>query len=594
MIDRTTKLRWRRNFRRKQRQLEDIGSGAEESLDRHLFRRLGRLYGVRRFVVTWLVLIILLLGLTVVQTRSLGGYYQTVKPLSGGIYTEGIVGTFTNANPIFATSEVDGAVSRLLFSSLMTYNSDNQFTNDLAKTLTVDATGKIYRVVMKSGIKWDDGKPLTANDVVFTYKTIQNPDVRSPLFSAWSGIKVEAPDSTTVIFTLPNVLASFRYSLTVGIIPKHILGSVDPVSLRSVPFNTTEPVGSGPFKWHGVEVVGNSSADREQHISMSTSSSYHAGKPKLSEFIIRSYYSEENMVKSFRDDELTAMAGLQDIPDDFSDDLSIGQHNVPVTGAVMAFFNTTKDPLNNSHLRNGLAWATDRKAILNSLTFPSLKVDSPLLSGMLGYDSTIVGRPYDIGQANANLDASGWIKGVDGIRTKGGNKLTLNLITVDNIEYANVAHHIHDQWQQVGVVVNITSLNQVDLQKAIDNRAYDILLNGISLGQDPDQFAYWHSSQADVLSKRRLNFSNYSSKATDAALESGRTRQDASLRAAKYRPFLTAWRDDAPAVALYQPHFIYITHGAVFNFNERAINTPSDRFANVHNWMIRSERATND
>jgi ABC-type transport system substrate-binding protein len=170
MIDRTTKLRWRRNFRRKQRQLEGIGSGAEEQLDRHFFRRLGRLYEVRTFIISWIMLIVLLVGLTVAQTRALGGYYQTIKPLPGGIYSEGIVGSFTNANPIFATTEVDSSVSRLVFSGLMTYNSQNQLVGDIAKSLTVDPTGKIYTASLNSGIKWQDGEPLTADDVVFTYR----------------------------------------------------------------------------------------------------------------------------------------------------------------------------------------------------------------------------------------------------------------------------------------------------------------------------------------------------------------------------------------------------------------------------------------
>jgi len=592
MIDRTTKLRWRRNFRRKQRQIEDISSGAEEQLDRHFFRRLGRLYEVRRFVISWILLVVLLLGLTVVQTRALGSYYQTVSPLAGGIYTEGIVGSFTNANPIFANGEVDNAVSRLVFSSLMTYDANNQFVGSLAKSLTVDPTGKIYTAVLNSNLKWDDGKPLTASDVAFTFQTIQNPDVKSPLFSAWSGIKVAVLNPTTVTFTLPNVLASFPYSLTTGILPKHILETVDPSSLRSAPFNTTEPVGSGPFKWHGVEVVGDSNETREQHISLSANNKYFAGRPKLNEFIIRSYRDEGKMIKSFKADDLTAMAGVQDVPDDLQKTLDLGQYNVPVTGAVMAFFNTTKDPMNDSHLRNGLTWATDEKTILASLTYPGVGVNSPFLHSMLGYDSSIVQRPFDLSQANNALDASGWAMGADGIRLKDGKKLTIGLYTLDNIDYANTAHFLRDQWRKVGVLVNVTSLNQSDLQSVVSDRSYDVLLYGVSLGLDPDQFAYWYSTQAEVTAQRRLNFSDYSSKTADAALEAGRTRLDPALRVAKYRPFLEAWRDDAPAVALYQPHYLYVTHGTVFNFNERALNTPSDRFANVENWMIRSERTT--
>jgi peptide/nickel transport system substrate-binding protein len=592
MIDRTTKLRWRRNFRRNQRRIEDLGSGAEESLDRHFFRRLGRLYEVRRFIISWVMLIVLLLGLTVVQTRALAGYYQTIKPLPGGIYTEGIVGSFTNANPIFATSEVDSAVSRLLFASLMTYNSDNQLVGDLAKSLTVDPTGKIYTVVLNDGVTWDNGKPLTAEDVVFTYASIQNPDARSPLFSAWQGISVAALDARTVTFTLPNILASFPYSLTVGILPKHMLATVEAGNLRSVPFNTTQPVGSGPFKWHGVEVVGNNVNDREQHISLSANPDYFKGRPKLGEFVIRTYLDEKRMIDSFRAGELTAMAGVQDMPDDLQKSLSLAQHNVPLTGEVMVFLNTTADITNDVQVRRGLASAVDQLVILQSLEYPSLGVNSPLLRSMVGYDPGVVQRSFDLAQANASLDAAGWPKGADGIREKSGKKLTLELNTLNNIEYAHVANKLQSQWRQVGVNVTVTSLDQTELQDAIENRSYNMLLYGISLGLDPDQFAYWHSTQALVQTQRRLNFSNYGSKTADAALEAGRTRLDSSLRAAKYRPFLEAWRDDVPAIGLYRPRFLYVTHGTVYNFDARSMNTPSDRFASVENWMIRTERRT--
>ncbi len=594
MIDRSTKLRWRRNFRRKQRQLEDIGSQTEEQLDRHFFRRLGRLYDVRRFTAGWLLLIVLLLGLTVVQTRALSRYYQTIQPLAGGIFTEGAVGSYTNTNPIFATSDVDLSVSRLLFSSLFMYNSSNQFVGDLATDIAVDPTGKVYTVKLRPNVLWHDQKPLTSADVAFTYQAIQNPDTRSPLFSAWQGVKVDAPDPQTVVFTLPNILASFPYSLTNGILPKHVLEKTEPGNLRSALFNTTEPVGSGPFVWHGVEVNGNKVEDREQHISLSANDRYFKGRPKLNELVIHTFLNEDQMLKSFSNGELTAMSGVQDLPEELKNDHDLGQYNVPLSGAVMAFMNNSNDVLKEVKVRRALVSAVDQQSVLASLGYPSIVVRSPLLRTMLGYDGAVVQRPYNVDQANAQLDEAGWPKGADGMRYKDGKKLTLVLNTLNNVEYASVANNLRAQWAKVGVDVTVTSLNQTDLQIAIDNRSYGLLLYGISLGPDPDQFAYWHSTQADVLAKRRLNFSNYSSKAADAALEAGRTRVDATLRAAKYKPFLEAWRDDAPALALYQPRYLYVSRGRIYNFDMKAMTASADRFAEVEKWMIRTERVTND
>ncbi len=592
MIDRTTKLRWRRRVRRRQRQLEDIGSTTEEHLDRHFFRRLGRLYEVRRFLLSWVLLIVLLMGATVIQTRALGSYFQTIQPLAGGIYSEGIVGTFTNANPIFATNDVDSAVSRLVFSGLMTYNADNRFVGDLAVSLTPDAVGKVYTAKLRDDVVWHDKVKFTAKDVVFTYNIIQNPDVKSPLFSSWQGIKVEAPDDYTVVFTLPNVLASFPYSLTNGILPAHLLEGVGVSSFRSSLFNTVEPVGTGPFKWNSVEVRGGSADNREQRVSLVPNSDYYVGRPKLNELIIRTFLNEQRMIGSFENGELTAMAGLQEATDEQKEKLDITEHNIPMTGTVMVFLRTTHDYLTDQKVRQALAAATNQQEILSALPYPSIASYQPFLKGMLGYDPAARQQGFDLAKAQSLLDQAGWLVGEDGIRVKGGNKLALNLNTLTNVEYANIASLLQKQWKQAGVELVVSSLDQRELQDAINNRSYAVLLYGISQGLDSDQFAYWHSSQADVRAERRLNFSDYKSSAADEALIAGRTRIDPPLRIAKYKPFVDAWRNDVPAISLYQPRFLYVTRGALYNFNVRAINTPADRFASVQDWMIRTERAT--
>src|SRR5688572_27253240 len=111
LINRATRLRFRRRFKRSRRRVEDMGFQAEDQLERHLIRRLTRLFEVRRFIASWLALVILLgIGVTL-QTRALNGYYQQLQPVPGGTYTEGIVGSFTNANPLYATSLTDTTVS---------------------------------------------------------------------------------------------------------------------------------------------------------------------------------------------------------------------------------------------------------------------------------------------------------------------------------------------------------------------------------------------------------------------------------------------------------------------------------------------------
>jgi len=592
MIDRTTKLRWRRRVRRSRRQVEDMGVQAEDHIDKHFFRKLGRLANVRRFVIVWVLLIVLILGALVAQTRALDSHYLTAKPVSGGIYSEGILGTFTNANPLYATSQVDSSVAKLIFSGLLKYDQNHQLVGDLAQRWTVDEHGTHYIVYLRKDLKWQDGEPLTADDVVFTYQSIQNPDAKSPLASSYQGVTVEAINPTTVKFTIPNPLGPFPYSLTNGIVPKHLLSGISPSQLRSVSFNTSDPVGSGPFKWAAIDVSGDTPETREEQIGLEPNDLYYAGKPKLDRFIIRTFHDQKRLEDSFSKQELTAAAGLPDVPQGTKEDSNLGEYNVPLLSEVLVFFRTSQDILKDTAVRKALTMATNTGSVINSIGYPVVPANEPFLMSSYAYDKNLQQLSFNQAQAAAALDAAGWKQTPSGIRSKDGKPLTFQLYLQDEKEYQTVAGKLKEQWKAVGVDVELVARSDVDLQNTINSHSYDALLYGIQLGADPDVFAYWHSSQANVLSGTRLNFSEYKSTVADNSLEAGRTRTDPTIRAIKYRPFLEAWRTDAPAVALYQPRFLYLTHGKLFGFNPHGLAADTDRYANVNNWMIREEKTS--
>lgn len=592
---RAIKLRFRRHLRLQKRQVEEFGAQAEQRLENDFFKRLERLGVVRRFVSSWLLLVILLIGIVVAQVRGLSGYYQVLTAAPGGTYTEGVLGAFTNANPIYATDIVDATVSELVFASLLTYNHNNQLTGELADSWKVDEAGTTYTVKLKSNLTWHDGKPLTAADVAFTYQVIQNPDARSPLFSSWSGIAVSAPDPATVVFKLPNPLVSFPYSLTTGIVPQHILSSVPMANMRSVSFNSTRPVGAGPFQWQAIELSEGSADKRQEKIALKAFDGYLDGKPKLNGFVVRTFRSAEQLVKSFQEREVSGIAGLTQVPDSLKGDGAMRVYNLPMTAAVMSFFNTQDGPTASVKVRQALVTASDIRAIIESLQYPTRPVRQALLRGQLAYDARYDQAAYDPAAAGRLLDEEGWVPGNGGARSKNGTPLIINWYFLDNPEYSLVAAKLAEQWRTVGFDVRLMPQTESDFQAVLaspEEYDYGALLYGISIGVDPDVYVYWHSSQTDARSSTRLNFSEYKSSVADLALEAGRTRLDPALRVIKYQPFLQAWRADAPALGLYQPRFLYLTHGRVHGLEERPVNSDLGRFRNVHNWMIREEWAT--
>jgi peptide/nickel transport system substrate-binding protein len=315
---------------------------------------------------------------------------------------------------------------------------------------------------------------------------------------------------------------------------------------------------------------------------------YHAGKPKVDRFVIHSFRTEDSLVRSFKSQEINAMVGLTGEPKGLAAG-TMRVYNMPLTAAVMTFFKTSEGVLADVNVRQALVRATDQQAVIKSLQYPSLPVRSPLLPNQIGYNAAYQQAAFDPATAKTMLTTAGWTMGKDGFRHKAGSKLGFTMVAQNNSEYATVARTLDKQWRSVGVDVDVVLEEDTDFQTTLSNHSYDALLYGISLGKDPDVLVYWDSKYADVRAENRLNFSEYKSTVADTALQAGRTRSDPALRAVKYQPFLQAWQADAPAVGLYEPRFMYITHGPVYGLTEHAINAETERFTNVQNWMIREK-----
>jgi len=586
-INKTTQLQLRRLLRRRRRATEETVQHAAENIDKNLIGRFGRVIKVKRFALGWIALTLLLGVSTVIQTVALSTTYQTEHPVAGGSYHEGIVGTFSTANPLYASGAVDTAVSRLIFDGLFKYDENNVIVGDLAQNYTVDQTGKIYTVHLRDNLRWHDGKPLTADDIVFTFQTIQNPDARSVLQGSMRGVIIAKVDAATVTFTLSSALSSFPGSLTVGIIPQHILGNVSPSELRANAFNTSKPVGSGPFAWQQLEV--NSNTDTEGTavtISLERFAAYHENPAKLNRFTIHTYETSAELLRAFNHREVNAIAGLKSIPSELQKKKDINIHSFQSTAALMVFFNMqSTGPLSDISVRRGLMDGTDRQSIINKLNQPLKIVREPVLSGQFAFDKTYAQPLFNKNLGDQTLTAGGWIPGKDGVRVKDGKRLTIRLYGEDTPDNQIITKEIQRQWHALGAEAIITLQPSMYFQTTLQSRGYDAVIHGISIGNDPDVYAYWHSSQAV---DGGMNLSNYSSKVADKALEAGRTRQDEAQRALKYKPFLKAWLDDTPAVALFRPRIYYATRGPVYGLDEHTINTDADRYYSVTDWQIRT------
>jgi peptide/nickel transport system substrate-binding protein len=586
---RKIKLLFRRFARKRQRQVEDLGQVADEQIDKHFFRRLGHLFAVKRFLIGWISLI-LLLGLALfLQFNFMKQQSEKTIFAEGGIFNEGIVGEYTNINPIYASGSVDAAVSELVFAGLFTYDNKGKLVPDLAESIEIDQTETKYTVKLKDNLTWHDGESLNSDDVIFTFNTIKKPDAESYLLPSWQDIAIEAPDNKTVIFTLKNALSPFPHSLTTGIIPKHLLGDVPADQLRSDNFNALSPVGSGPFKFDVVETDNfDPGTEKQQQIGLQAHDNYHKGKPKISRYVIKTYENQEDLQKSYDDKKVQAIGGLFPTPKGLQEDIKSNVLTVPISAQVMVFFKTSEGVLADAAVRDALVLGADRKQVIRSIGY-SLKVnDSPLLSSQVGYNENLVQKTGNKEQAKKILDKAGWkLDPQTNVRVKDKKPLEFQLHAESSTEYSAVAQTLQSQWKELGVNL-ITNLQEPEELKAVvSDHNYEALISAISTGADPDVFAYWHSSQADPRSPTRLNFSEYKS---DESLVAGRSRTDPAIRTAKYEPFLKEWLKDNPALALYQPRYTFIVRSPFQGFESERIISPTDRYADVENWAVRQEK----
>ncbi len=526
----------------------------------------------------WLVAIVGLVGL-LQQMGALERAAQVAVALPGGTYSEAAVGTVRSLNPVLPESAAASDVNRLIFSGLTRYNSHRQVVPDLA-TWNVSTDGKTYTFHLRHGVKWHDNVPFTSADVAFTMAAIQNPDSRSPLASSWEGVKVDAKDDFTVVFTLPQALNSFLDSTTVGIVPRHILESVEPSMLREADFNQN-PVGTGPFK---IKTF----APSAKAIELVANPNYFLGRPKLDEFDFKFYDSTAETLRAYAQRQVTSPgriypdAGLQ-----VQQQEGLRQYNFTLPDAQTLFFATGDPVLADKGLRSILSRSLNRQQILERATgSQGLVLTQPLLPGQTGYTNKFAPLSLDIADARRALDAAGWVQTKPGaVRTKAGAKLVLKLATISGGELERVAKEVKRQWSDLGIDVHITATDRDQLQQSyMRPRNFQMLLYGLNLGSDPDVYSFWHSSQ---IADPGVNLSAYNSADADRALEAGRIKTDPLVRTGKYEAFLKAWNADTPAAVLYQTGYTYAAADTVAGISARRLVVPADRFYDVQRWTVR-------
>ena len=520
-----------------------------------------------------------------------------LAPARGGDYTEGLVGQPRHINPLLATaSNVDLDLSRIIYSGLLKFDKDLNLIPDLAQQMpAVSADGREYTVRLRDDIFWPgrEERKITADDIVFTFRSAQNPDYQSPLRLSWNKVGVEKIDGRTVKFITREPSATFIANLTLGILPRHIWEGVPAGSFALSNFNL-EPVGSGPYQ---ITEIQRGRSGEIRSLRLEPNVKYHLGRPYLDSLAFRFYETTDDLIDAYHGRDIDAL-GYEPFDRNLfiKPKKNLQQIKLDLPQYQAVFINDVKNPapLGDARVRLALAKSVDKKKIIaDAYADQSTEAYGPILPGHLGYHEQIPGAPmnlYDQNAARQLLDEAGWIldPGIGFRKDKLDRVLTLNLVTNDFTPNIRAADALKQMWEGIGVkiILNIETTSDLE-QKYIKPRNYELLLFSENVGADPDPYPFWHSSQ------RRdpgLNLTTFADAQTDKLLVEARTNLSPTERAEKYKRFQELFVGAVPAIFLSRSLYVYNISTEVKSIDLKTVVTPADRFADIHEWYIETKR----
>ena len=270
-------------------------------------------------MLEWGLLVFAIIFLAIAQASWYSDSYATASYSSGGAFTEATLGEVKNLNPLFASSNSEKVLSKLMFATLTNADYSGHTGYGLAKSIKSDSTNTVWTVELRDHLKWSDDTPLTNRDILYTVKTIQDPAVKTIYSSNLAKVKVTEKDNK-IIFTLPSAYTNFPIALNFPIMPAHILEKVSPELLAEHDFSAN-PISSGAFTYNAVQPVGN---EGEKIVYLSANANYYKGRPLLDSFIVHAFLSTDDIRKSLQSGSVSATAELsvydgKDLPSDINE-----------------------------------------------------------------------------------------------------------------------------------------------------------------------------------------------------------------------------------------------------------------------------------
>ncbi len=579
---------------------------------RNQLKHVGRLLNKKEKIIIFIALFLLLANLSYL-TYSFYQRNWEAFPKSGGTYIEGVLGLPRFINPLYAIDrDVDSDLSYLIYSSLFTYNKKGELVGDLVVDWEISEDRLEYLIELKPDVFWHNGEELSADDVLFTFYLMKDPDFRSPWQRNLAGVELKIIDKHTIKFTLQEPYAPFFELLTFGILPRFAWEATNSDFILLSDLNL-KPIGSGPYKFKSL--IKNTAGEIKEY-QLEINNDYYGSKPFIEDIIFKFYFDYSQLAQALNRQEVDAVSYL---PPEMKVDIiaknSFNFHSLDLPQINALFFNQEKkEVLKNLDIRKALAISLNRdKFIQEAVNTYASRSDGPLPISNFAYNHDLKPLDYSISQAQQLLSDAGWEKiKIEDLDEEEEKKLienilnfkeendykkasfwlvnkdkenffTINLSYIDSYENKILANNIKEAWEKLAIKVLLKKQTQGEI---LNNRNFEVLLQKQMIGKDPDISAFWHSSQKE----RGLNLINYQNEAVDKLLSDARQLNNREERIDMYHDFQEILVKDLPAIFLYSSKYLYIQNKKLKGFSGEVIIEARHRFSSINDWYLRTTK----
>ncbi len=447
------------------------------------------------------------------------------KPASGDALVRLIHAEPGILNPILSTDVYSSDIESLMFDSLIERDPQTlEFRPLCAEKWEISRDGMEYTFFLRKGIKWNDGREMTAKDVIFSFNMIKDPAVNAPhLRNYYNDIEsVEVIGPYTVKFKyIRKYFRALEICGTMPILPEHIYNSGD--------FNKSglnrRPAGNGPYtfdKWKtGSEIV------------IERNKNYWGDKPFIDKIIFKIITDETVALQLLKKGEIDMMS-LQPLQWEKQTGTEkflrrCDKHKYFLPNYSFIAWNLQKEPFCDVRVRQAMTHFINRKKILDKLRYGlGVIVTGPFYVNSDEYDKTVLPLEYSPSKARQLLAETGWKDtDGDGIMDKNGKKFEFEFLIPSGTDFSSkLATIIKEDFAKEGIIVEIKNLEWAVFVQNLNERNFDAVTLAWQMPVESDPYQVWHSSQAD----KGSNFIGFRNDKADFLIETIRETLDKKQR----------------------------------------------------------------